>query len=73
MSRWLSGGSAVAWPPMASTMTPPRPKLIDGPKTGSVVTPTINSREPRVHMGSTKTPSTRASGATRWTAAIISS
>ena len=40
----LRGGKAIALSCMISTIVPPRPKLMAGPKTGSLTTPIINSR-----------------------------
>ena len=63
----------MARSPITSTVVPPAPKVITGPNTGSVVTPTISSRPLGfLNIFSIVTPLMSASGFASWTDPTIS-
>jgi len=69
----FSGGSATARSRSTSTMVPPAPKVMTGPKARSRVTPTSSSRPWLAsNMRSTVTPTIRAFGNCFWISVMSS-
>ncbi len=67
MMKSLSGGSATVRVFRSSTTAPPAPNVITGPNTGSRPIPTTSSRSRGAwYMRSTVTPTTLASGRSRF-------